>query len=93
MCHFDFVCYRLCQEANHIPLKCAEVEQQSEMKMRTFIEKRVTESILRKCHKCGKHFIKETGCNKMTCVCGATSCYVCRQPDIDYRHFAKNGYV
>lgn len=85
-----YVCnnfYRLCREPNHIPLKCSEVEKQKETDMRTFIEKRVTEAMIRKCHRCGKQFVKESGCNKMTCVCGATSCYVCRARDIDYSHF------
>ncbi|XP_070182008.1 E3 ubiquitin-protein ligase RNF216-like isoform X2 [Littorina saxatilis] len=81
---------RFCQEPNHVPLKCEEVEKQSETDMRTFIEKRVTEAMLRKCHNCGKRFVKDTGCNKMTCICGATSCYICRQPDIDYSHFNGN---
>ncbi|XP_076442029.1 uncharacterized protein LOC143281024 isoform X2 [Babylonia areolata] len=81
---------RLCREPNHVPLKCEEVEKQTETDMRTFIEKRVTEAMLRKCHHCGKHFVKDVGCNKMTCVCGATSCYVCREPDIGYDHFGQN---
>ncbi|KAL8617652.1 hypothetical protein ACOMHN_047898 [Nucella lapillus] len=78
---------RLCREPEHMPLRCEEVERQSETAMRTFIERRVTEAMLRKCHRCGKHFIKEAGCNKMTCVCAATSCYVCKEPGIDYGHF------
>lgn len=78
---------RLCREPNHVPLKCDEVEKQNETDMRTFIEKRVTEAMLRKCHRCGKRFVKDAGCNKMTCICGATSCYICREPDIDYSHF------
>lgn len=38
--------------------------------------------------KVGKNrFIKESGCNKMTCPkCKATQCYVCRQP-CNYNHF------
>nr|KAG5689767.1 hypothetical protein BaRGS_031168 [Batillaria attramentaria] len=78
---------RLCREPNHVPLKCEEVEKQNETDMRTFIEKRVTEAMLRKCHRCSKRFVKDVGCNKMTCICGATSCYICREPDIDYDHF------
>ena len=78
---------RLCREPNHVPLKCEEVEKQNETDMRTFIEKRVTEAMLRKCHRCGKRFVKDVGCNKMTCICGATSCYICREPDIHYSHF------
>ena len=78
---------RLCKEPNHIPLRCNEVEKRGETDMRTFIESRLTEAMLRKCHRCNKYFVKEYGCNKMTCTCGATSCYVCRAEDIDYDHF------
>ncbi|XP_060070591.1 uncharacterized protein LOC132550525 [Ylistrum balloti] len=78
---------RLCGEPSHIPLRCNEVEKQGETDMRTYIETRVTEAMLRKCHRCHKRFIKEAGCNKMTCTCGATQCYVCRAEDIDYYHF------
>lgn len=55
--------------------------------MRAFIENKVTEAMVRTCHKCKKNFLKESGCNKMTCTCGATQCYVCRATDIDYDHF------
>ncbi|XP_067681693.1 uncharacterized protein [Haliotis asinina] len=78
---------RLCKEPNHVPLKCEEVEKQGETNMRTYIENRISEAMLRTCHRCKKRFVKETGCNKMTCSCGATSCYVCRKPNIDYSHF------
>ncbi|XP_061173242.1 uncharacterized protein LOC133182415 [Saccostrea echinata] len=80
---------RLCNEPNHIPLRCNEVEKQGEMNMRTYIEARLTEAMIRRCHVCQKAFVKEFGCNKMTCTCGATSCYVCRAKDIDYDHFTK----
>ncbi|XP_046582259.1 uncharacterized protein LOC124289685 [Haliotis rubra] len=78
---------RLCKEPNHVPLKCEEVEKQGETSMRTYIENRISEAMLRTCHRCKKRFFKDYGCNKMTCSCGATSCYVCREPDIDYDHF------
>ena len=78
---------RLCQEPNHIPLRCNEVEKKSEVAMRTFIENYISEAVMRACHKCGKKFFKNTGCNKMTCICGATSCYACKAKDINYDHF------
>lgn len=78
---------RLCKEPNHVPLRCDEVEKQGETNMRTYIEARLTEAMIRRCHRCQKAFVKEFGCNKMTCTCGASSCYVCRAEDIDYNHF------
>lgn len=82
--------YRLCQELNHIPLRCNEVEKKTETDMRVYIENMISEAVMRKCHRCGKRFVKEDGCNKMTCVCGATSCYACKEFDIDYDHFNNN---
>ncbi|XP_041354024.1 uncharacterized protein LOC121371875 isoform X2 [Gigantopelta aegis] len=81
---------RFCKEPNHVPLKCNEVEKQGETNMRTYIETRISEAMLRQCHRCKKRFYKDTGCNKMTCTCGASSCYVCREPDIDYDHFSEH---
>ena len=45
----------------------------------------------RTCYRCKKKFVKEDGCNKMTCTCGAKMCYVCRQPVTDYMHFNGQG--
>ncbi|KAL4237880.1 hypothetical protein ACF0H5_002590 [Mactra antiquata] len=78
---------RLCKEPNHVPLKCNEVEKQCATNMRTYIEMKITESMLRICQSCKKRFYKDSGCNKMTCTCGASMCYVCRAPNIDYNHF------
>ena len=92
----DYSCFvlhadRLCGELNHIPLRCEEVEKDSETKMRIYIENKMAEAMLRTCWKCKKRFYKTTGCNKMTCVCGASMCYVCREPIKDYSHFAVGG--
>ncbi|XP_006815806.2 uncharacterized protein LOC102801442 [Saccoglossus kowalevskii] len=78
---------RLCKELNHIPLRCEEVEKENETKKRTFIENQMTEAMLRTCWRCKKKFFKEEGCNKMTCMCGASMCYICRQPIKGYEHF------
>ena len=45
----------------------------------------------RTCWNCKKKFIKESGCNKMSCECGALMCYLCRQPVKDYSHFNGQG--
>ena len=73
----------------HIGRRCEELESsgdESERKRRR-LEEELTAAVLRRCHRCGLAFQKEEGCNKMTCSCGATSCYLCRQPDIVYAHF------
>lgn len=94
-----FMCYnpecmrdscRKCKRPNHIPQRCEEIESK-EVKMRTFIEDRMTDALVRSCWKCERKFIKEAGCNKMTCTCGAHMCYICRQPVTNYSHFNGQG--
>ncbi|GLV34113.1 hypothetical protein CBL_00042 [Carabus blaptoides fortunei] len=82
---------RMCQKPSHIPLRCNEVEKESDIKIRTYIEDKMTEALVRTCYKCNMKFIKEDGCNKMTCSCGAMMCYVCKQPVKDYKHFNGQG--
>ncbi|KAE9550968.1 hypothetical protein FO519_005829 [Halicephalobus sp. NKZ332] len=48
---------------------------------------KLTDNIVRKCHKCDVYFIKSNGCNKLVCRCGATQCYCCRAVDVDYNHY------
>jgi TRIAD3 protein (E3 ubiquitin-protein ligase RNF216) len=98
---------RACGESNHIPLRCDEVEKKDELDMRTFIENRVSEAMIRVCYRCKQRFYKLEGnqfkirrffsgmtfclgCNKMTCACGASMCYVCRKPIQGYDHFNNN---
>ncbi|XP_067009558.2 E3 ubiquitin-protein ligase RNF216 [Anabrus simplex] len=78
---------RACKEPNHIPLRCNEVEKPEEIRMRQYIEDKMTQALVRECWKCKRKFIKQDGCNKMTCTCGARMCYLCRQPVDDYSHF------
>jgi len=83
---------RLCQEDNHIPLTCDEVEKDSDVADRVRLENAMTEAMLRSCVACQKKFFKEDGCNKMKCECGATMCYLCRKPVPDnYSHFYGQG--
>ena len=81
---------RSCKEPNHLPLRCDEIEQTNEIKMRTWIENKITQAMVRECHECGKRFFKLDGCNMMQCPCGAQMCYVCRQAIpkcVGYKHF------
>lgn len=57
-------------------MRCDEIEQKDEVHMRTWIENKVTEAMIRVCYKCGKRFYKTEGCNMMHCVCGASMWYV-----------------
>ncbi|KAK5639523.1 hypothetical protein RI129_012015 [Pyrocoelia pectoralis] len=78
---------RMCKEPSHVPLRCDEVEKDAAVKVRTYIENKMTEALLRTCYKCGMKFIKAEGCNRMTCSCGAIMCYVCGKPVKGYNHF------
>ena len=56
------------------------------------MENQLSHALIQKCWKCSKSFIKEEGCNKMTCVCGAKMCYLCKKPvGDDYSHFYGQG--
>ncbi|XP_033217957.1 uncharacterized protein LOC117173471 isoform X2 [Belonocnema kinseyi] len=67
-----------CNELNHVPLKCDEVMKPDQA--RRLLEEKMTEALIRTCYNCKKEFFKEEGCNKMTCVCGASMCYICSMP-------------
>ncbi|KAK1752058.1 putative E3 ubiquitin-protein ligase ARI4 [Echria macrotheca] len=62
--------------------------------LRTQVEQAMSLAIKRVCPKCNTSFVKNAGCNKLTCPCGYKMCYVCRKdigatdgPDAGYRHF------
>ena len=78
---------RSCQAEAHIPLTCEENHSNDNAKRRRIIEEKMTESFLRTCPKCKSKFYKNEGCNKMTCKCGMTMCYLCKEPNIGYSHF------
>lgn len=81
---------RLCKEVNHIPRSCKEVLAEKQKDVRTTLENRMAEAMIRECVKCKKRFILETGCNKMTCACGAIMCYLCKKPIEGYDHFTQH---
>jgi TRIAD3 protein (E3 ubiquitin-protein ligase RNF216) len=86
-CQFESC--RSCGEASHIPLRCDEVEKDTETKGRLTVEEAITNATIRKCPKCSQGFIKSDGCNKIRCGCGAFVCYVCRAKIKDYSHFCQ----
>lgn len=68
---------RECGEAAHIPLRCEEVEKEQETKGRITVEEAISQAKIRKCPKCKKAFLKDSGCNKITCGCGHKICESC----------------
>lgn len=47
--------------------------------LRATVEAARTAAVKRTCPRCGLSFVKSSGCNKLTCVCGYSMCYLCRQ--------------
>lgn len=80
---------RLCNKGSHIPKTCEESFKESGLSARRIIEEAMSKAIIRLCNKCKTPFIKEAGCNKMTCTrsgCYNIQCYVCSQ-NCEYDHF------
>lgn len=67
--------------------------ESSILALRTQVEQAMSLAIKRICPRCNTSFVKSSGCNKLTCVCGYQMCYVCRK-DIGsgegYRHFCEH---
>lgn len=47
--------------------------------LRATVEAARTAAVKRTCPRCGLSFIKSSGCNKLTCICGYSMCYLCRK--------------
>ena len=77
----DFPCriadhgYSVCMVYSSTCMKsCDEVEKEVETKGRISVEEAISQAKIRHCPNCKKAFLKESGCNKMTCACGTKSC-------------------
>ncbi|XP_061182295.1 uncharacterized protein LOC133190621 [Saccostrea echinata] len=83
---------RYCKEdwKEHFGKRCEEIEKKDEVSLRIKFEEKMAMAKIRTCHRCKAKFMKEEGCNKMTCKCGASMCYVCRKPNISYKHFCQH---
>ncbi|KAG1777856.1 hypothetical protein EV702DRAFT_1098155, partial [Suillus placidus] len=88
---------RECKKPDHLPKSCKEVESDKHLDVQHIIEEAMTRVLMQNCPKCQKAFIKEHGCNKMTCPnCQTVSCYICREVINGYEHFGNlrpNGQV
>lgn len=59
---------RLCDKVTHIPLSCEEAKKDGKLTIRHVIEEAMSAALIRHCNKCKNPFVKEHGCNKMTCT-------------------------
>ncbi|PFH60040.1 hypothetical protein XA68_11524 [Ophiocordyceps unilateralis] len=85
----ELVSCRLCLRETHLPLSCEEATKERGFSARRTIEEAMSAAVIRRCNKCGAPFIKDGGCNKMTCArsgCGNVQCYICSK-SCDYAHF------
>ncbi|GAB7338833.1 hypothetical protein MBLNU457_5526t1 [Dothideomycetes sp. NU457] len=96
--NFEFQCQnpdcmvlscRRCSRQSHVPRTCQENHKDDALTKRHKIEEAMTAALVRTCNKCQNKFVKELGCNKMTCKCRNTQCYVCGKT-VDYEHFDQN---
>ena len=66
------------------------------LSLQATIDSARTAALKRTCPRCSLAFIKDSGCNKLTCVCGYSMCYICRQGlgkdegGEGYRHFCQH---
>lgn len=65
-----------CQKAWRDPHVCHEPLL---LDLRATVEAARTAAVKRTCPRCGLSFVKSSGCNKLTCVCGYSMCYLCRK--------------
>lgn len=56
-----------------------------------FSAPRLSEAVVRKCPRCHFQYVKASGCNKITCRCGAYICYLCSVIVNGYDHFCQCG--
>jgi TRIAD3 protein (E3 ubiquitin-protein ligase RNF216) len=80
---------RLCKLKSHVPKTCEENATDNILGVRQQIEEAMSAALIRKCNKCKTPFVKEEGCNKMTCTrqgCCNIQCYVCSK-SCTYSHF------
>ncbi|KAL8732490.1 MAG: hypothetical protein Q9166_002704 [cf. Caloplaca sp. 2 TL-2023] len=80
---------RKCRLVTHIPLSCEEFKKDNSLSERHQVEEARTQALIRKCPKCKKTVMKESGCNKVTCECGGRLCDYCGKEITNdgYSHF------
>ncbi|KAF1996868.1 hypothetical protein P154DRAFT_442343 [Amniculicola lignicola CBS 123094] len=82
---------RFCNTETHIPKTCEEAKKDKNISVRHTVEEAKSEALIRNCNNCKSPFVKDEGCNKMTCTkCRNVQCYVCSKNVTDYNHFGSN---
>ncbi|KAF3000114.1 hypothetical protein E8E13_004000 [Curvularia kusanoi] len=65
-----------------------QAKKDGQLTLRHVVEEAMSAALIRKCNKCKHPFIKELGCNKMSCShCGNKQCYICSENVAGYEHF------
>ncbi|PHH71323.1 hypothetical protein CDD80_5358 [Ophiocordyceps camponoti-rufipedis] len=85
----SIVSCRQCHLKTHVPHSCEEAAKERGLSARRVIEEAMSDAVIRRCNKCDAPFIKEGGCNKMSCTrsgCSNVQCYICSK-SCDYTHF------
>ncbi len=75
-----------CNQVSHIGKPCHSLGNIAQNK-RQEIENKMTEALILNCSRCKKSILKESGCNKITCVCRTINCYICKSVITGYAHF------
>lgn len=66
-------------------------ENDKDEAQRKQLEETMSAAKIRHCPKCSMAFLKETGCNKLTCPqCRTSMCNVCRLGPVTYEHFCNH---
>ena len=63
-----------------------EYQKEKTVNAKHAVEEAMTAALVNVCNACGRPFLKDDGCNKMTCLCGNSQCHVCSQ-NATYDHF------
>jgi hypothetical protein len=81
---------RLCRGPNHQQNE-EDCPTKGPADLKSYVANAISEAIVRKCKKCTLPVIKDGGCNRMVCSCGAQFCYLCRKGISGYNHFDTSG--
>lgn len=86
-----------CRNESHVPDPCGKLKTSNSETVKHAVAKAINDSAIHKCPKCQLKFIKEEGCNLITCSsCKTYSCYLCGliivpKDDKKYWHFKGAG--